>query len=122
MKTTGRVFNKGLAALAIFFLTAVPLTAQGELKVNQTTIGGPDATKLCVRDYGETVAEAFEAGTRLIQVADSKLGAGKHYGNVRIRILPEKENGLFVVEVFSFPDRGLCPLTTGYTTAGAALR
>ncbi|MCI5212470.1 MAG: hypothetical protein D3910_27630, partial [Candidatus Electrothrix sp. ATG2] len=70
-----------------------------------------------VRDYGKTVAEAFAAGTEILRKADAQLGEDKLHGNVRIRVLPEKENGMFVVEVYSYPDSGSCPVKTEYTTA-----
>jgi hypothetical protein len=117
MKTTRRLFNGSLAVLTALFLCAAPLAAKENLKVDQTTVGGPGAVKLCVRDYGKTPAEAFAAGAEILRKADNQLGGDKLHGNVRIRILPEKENGMFVVEVYSFPDNGSCPVKTDYRTA-----
>jgi hypothetical protein len=119
MKTTGRLFNRGLAVTAaVLFLAAAPLAAQGtELKANETTVGGPNTGKLCVKDYGKTPAEAFAAGMKRIQEADAQLGEYKMHGNVRIRILPEKENGLFVAVVYSHPDNGLCTVRPDRLTA-----
>ncbi|MCI5222003.1 MAG: hypothetical protein D3924_04865 [Candidatus Electrothrix sp. AR4] len=116
MKATERICNRAMVMLAAFFLAAVPLAAQGGLVADQTTVGGPGATKLCIRDYGKTVAEAVEAGAKLVRAADAHLGEGKLYGNVQMRILPEKENGLFVVEVYSNSDKAICAMPT-YTTA-----
>ena len=117
MKTTRRFSQKTLVTLTALFLSATPLAAQEDLKANRTTVGGPDAVKLCVRNYGKTPAEAFAAGAEILRQADAQLGKDKLHGNVRIRILPEKENGMFVVEVYSFPDNGSCPVKSEYTTA-----
>ncbi|MCI5141044.1 MAG: hypothetical protein D3909_04810 [Candidatus Electrothrix sp. ATG1] len=117
METTRKLFHRSLITLTALFLCTTPLAAQENLKVDQTTVGGPGAVKLCVRDYGKTVAEAFAAGTEILRKADAQLGEDKLHGNVRIRVLPEKENGMFVVEVYSFPDSGSCPTTSDYRTA-----
>jgi hypothetical protein len=106
-----------MAILTALFLCAAPLAAEENLKVNRTTVGGPDAVKICIRDYGKTPAEAFAAGAEILRKADGQLGEDKLHGNARIRILPEKENGMFVVEVYSFPDNGSCPVKTEYRTA-----
>lgn len=118
MKTTQILFSTSLIAFAVFFLNAVPLAAQENLKINQTTVGGPGTSKLCIREYGKTPAEAFAAGAKIVAKADSLLKQNKLHGNVRIRILPKKEKGLFVVEVYSFPEnKGFCPVRTDYLTA-----
>ncbi len=119
MKTAKRLFNGSLVVLTALLLStpSLLLAAQENLKVDQTTMGGPGASKICIRDYGKTPAEAFGAGTKILQKADNLLGADKLHGNVRIRILPEKENGMFVVEVYSFPDTGFCPVQPEYKTA-----
>ncbi|MCI5166570.1 MAG: hypothetical protein D3903_10875 [Candidatus Electrothrix sp. GM3_4] len=117
MKITRRLLHKSLVTLTAFFLCATPLAAQEDLKAGQTTVGGSGNVKLCVRNYGKTPAEAFAAGAEILRQADAQLGKNKLHGDVRIRILPEKENGMFVVEVYSFPDNGSCPLKSEYTTA-----
>ncbi|RWX46609.1 hypothetical protein VU01_102512 [Candidatus Electrothrix marina] len=117
MKTTKKLLHRSMVTLSAFLLCAAPLAAQENLKVDETTVGGPSTVKLCVRDYGKTPAEAFAAGAEILRKADGQLGEDKLHGNVRIRILPEKENGMFVVEVYSFPDSGSCPLKTEYRTA-----
>ena len=117
MKTTKKLFRRSLMTISAFLFSVVPLAAQEDLKVDRTTVGGPGAVKLCVRDYGKTAAEAFAAGAEILRQADAQLGEDKLHGNVRIRILPEKENGMFVVEVYSFPDSGSCPVKSEYTTA-----
>ncbi|MCI5123827.1 MAG: hypothetical protein D3925_04960 [Candidatus Electrothrix sp. AR5] len=117
MKITKKLLHRSLVTLSAFLLCATPLAAQENLKVDQTIVGGPGAAKICVRDYGKTPAEAFAAGAEILRKADDQLGESKLHGNVRIRILPEKENGMFVVEVYSFPDSGSCPLKTEYRTA-----
>jgi hypothetical protein len=119
MKTAKNLFNGSLIALTALFLSSPSflLAAQDNLKVDQTTVGGPGASNICIRDYGKTPAEAFAAGTKILQKADKSLGADKLHGNVRIRILPEKEHGMFVVEVYSFPDNVSCPVQPEYKTA-----
>lgn len=109
MKTTTNVLHRGLITLTALLFSAAPLAAQEDLKVDRTTVGGPGAVKICIRDYGQTPAEAFARGAEILQKADTHLGDDKLHGNVRIRILPEKENGLFVVEVYSFPGNESCP-------------
>ncbi|CAK8714971.1 hypothetical protein KKHLCK_04035 [Candidatus Electrothrix laxa] len=117
MKTTKKLLHKSLVTLSALLLCAAPLAAQENLKVDRTTVGGPDAVKICVRDYGKTPAEAFKAGIKRIQKADAQLGEHKLHGNVRIRVLPEKENGLFVAVAYSHPDNGSCTVKTEYRTA-----
>ena len=117
MKTTRELLHRSLITLSALLLSVAPLAAQENLKVDQTTVGGPGTVKICVRDYGKTPAEAFAAGAEILQKADKQLGGDKLHGDVRIRILPEKENGMFVVEVYSFPDSGSCPVKTEYRTA-----
>ncbi|XCN72083.1 MAG: hypothetical protein Q3M24_17470 [Candidatus Electrothrix aestuarii] len=118
MKTTKKHLHRSLVVLTALFLSATPLAAQENLKVDQTTVGGPGASKICVRDYGKTPAEAFSLGAEILRKADEQLGEDKLHGNVRIRILPEKENGMFVVEVYSLPGNEACPpIKPEYTTA-----
>jgi hypothetical protein len=117
MKTTKKLLHRSMVTLSALLLCAAPLAAQENLKVDRTTVGGPGTVKICVRDYGKTPAEAFAAGAEILQKADKQLGGDKLHGDVRIRILPEKENGMFVVEVYSFPDSGSCPVKTEYRTA-----
>ena len=109
MKTTTNLLHRGLITLTALLLSAAPLAAQENLKVDRTTVGGPGALNICVRDYGKTPAEAFARGAEILQKADAQLGEDKLHGDVRIRILPEKENGMFVVEVYSFPGNTSCP-------------
>jgi hypothetical protein len=110
MKTTRTLFKTGLTVFAAFFLTTAPLAASKPLKIDQTTVGGPGISKLCIREYGKTPAEAFAAGAKILATADALLGADKLHGDVRIRILPEQEKGMFVAEVYSVPDKkGACP-------------
>ena len=117
METTKKLLHRSMVTLSALLLCAAPLAAQENLKVDRTTVGGPNTVKLCVRDYGKTPAEAFAVGAEILRKADNQLGGDKLHGDVRIRILPEKENGMFVVEVYSFPDSGSCPLKTEYRTA-----
>ncbi len=117
MKTTGRVCNKRWVALTLVFLATAPLAAHGELKVDRTTIGGTNAVNLCVRGYGATVAEALETGAKLVEKADAQLGEDKLFGDVRLQVLPEKENGLFVVVAYSFATKEYCAVRLDYKTA-----
>ena len=117
MKITKKLLLRSMVTLSALLLCEAPLAAQEHLKANQTTVGGPGTVKLCIRNYGKTPAEAFAAGAQILQQADGQLGESKLHGHARIRILPEKENGMFVVEVYSFPDSGSCPLKTEYRTA-----
>ncbi|MGB5686651.1 MAG: hypothetical protein WBM35_12610 [Candidatus Electrothrix sp.] len=117
MKITTKLLLRSMATLSVLLLCATPLAAQEDLKVDRTTVGGPGTVKLCIRNYGKTPEEAFAAGAEILRKADSQLGKSKLHGNARIRVLPEKENGMFVVEVYSFPDSGSCSLKTEYRTA-----
>ncbi len=118
METTKKIFNTSLIVFAAFFLNTAPLTAQEHLKIDQTTVGGPGTSKLCIREYGKTPAEAFAAGAKILEKADALLGTDKLHGDVRIRILPEKEKEMFVVEVYSFPEKKeFCPVNPEYMAA-----
>ncbi|MCI5138082.1 MAG: hypothetical protein D3922_06625 [Candidatus Electrothrix sp. AR1] len=117
MKITKKLLYRSLVTLSALLLCAAPLAAEENLKVDRTTVGGPGAVKICARDYGKTPAEAFEAGMKRIQKADAQLGEHKLHGNVRIRILAEKENGLFVAVAYSHPDNGYCTVKPEYRTA-----
>jgi hypothetical protein len=117
MKITKKLSLRSMVTLSALLFSAAPLAAQENLKADQTVVGGPGAVKICVRDYGKTPAEAFAAGAKILQEADGQLGRDKLHGNARIRILPKKENGLFVVEVYSFPESGSCPVKIEYRTA-----
>lgn len=118
MKTTKKHLHGSLVILTALFFSATQPAAQENLKVDRTTVGGPGAAKICVRDYGKTPGDAFARGTEILRKADAQLGEDKLHGDVRIRILPEKENGLFVVEVYTFPGNESCPpVKPEYTTA-----
>ena len=118
MKTTKKHLYRSLVILTALFFSATQLAAQETLKVDQTTVGGPGAGKICVRDYGKTPDEAFARGAEILRKADEQLGKDKLHADVRIRILSEKENGMFVVEVYTFPGNESCPpVKPEYTTA-----
>ncbi|MCI5166136.1 MAG: hypothetical protein D3903_08560 [Candidatus Electrothrix sp. GM3_4] len=117
MKITKKLSLRSMVALSALLFSAAPLAAQENLKADQTVVGGPGAVKICVQDYGKTPAEAFAAGAKILQEADGQLGRDKLYGNARIRILPKKKNGMFVVEVYSFSESGSCPVKIEYRTA-----
>ncbi|MCW5201217.1 hypothetical protein VU07_05435 [Desulfobulbus sp. F4] len=90
-------------AAAIFF--AVALSVQAEEKKN------------CVRGYGKTVDEAFALGVKLAESKDAELDKENQLiADTRIRILPEKVNGLYVVEVYS-SRKGACDLKPKHIVA-----
>ncbi len=68
--------------------------------------------KTCVRGYEKTPNEAFAQGVKLAERVDAVQGGGEKCLNasVRIHILPEKVDGLYVVEVYSSPNKGSCDL------------
>ena len=118
MKATGRVCSSGIILGAIFFAFS-PFTAlgAGTPQTQAVSTESVAATKVCIRNYGKTTAEAFKIGAKLMEEADAQLGKGKQFNNIQMRILPEKENGMFVVEVYSVPDSGTCATQTNYKTA-----
>lgn len=74
-------------------------------------VNSAQATESCsLKAYGKTVQEAFRAGAELAERTDG----GKNVIDTKtvIRILPEKENGLFAVEVIPHLNRGYCPVDT----------
>jgi hypothetical protein len=69
-----------------------------------------EGKKNCVRGYSKTAEEAFALGVKLAKSKDVELGVENQLlADTRIRILPEKMNGLFVVEVYS-SRKGICDL------------
>jgi len=92
------------AFTAAIFLAAVPVVQA-------------DEKKNCVRGYGKTAEEAFALGMKLAESKDAQLGVENQLlADTRIRILPEKVNGLYVVEVYS-SKKGACDLKPEYTIA-----
>ncbi|MCI5146930.1 MAG: hypothetical protein D3923_15760 [Candidatus Electrothrix sp. AR3] len=72
----------------------------------------------CLVGYGSTIEEAFKAGAELAATTDAEMGGGNCIdAGARIRILPEKEDGLYVVEVYPSPNRGICSLPMESRTA-----
>ncbi len=109
--------STGIVILATCFFTAVPFVAQAR-QANYTV----DADKVCIRGYGNTITEAFESGLKLAEHTDTKIDGKKCLdSNVRIHILPKKKNGLFVVEVYSSPNKGICNSQTNNKIARVAL-
>ncbi|WP_417910758.1 hypothetical protein [Candidatus Electronema sp. PJ] len=67
------------------------------------------STEACdLKAYGKTAEQAFLAGVERVQL-ESK-GQNGLDANLQIRILPVKENGLFVAEVHSSRRSGFCRL------------
>ncbi len=88
-----------------FVITAFTATLLAAAPVVQA-----EEKKNCVRGYGKTVAEVFTLGMKLAESKDAQLGVESQLlADTRIRILPEKVNGLYVVEVYS-SHRGACDL------------
>ena len=56
-----------------------------------------DADKNCLRGDAKTIDDAFSLGVELAQKAGFELGDGEK--EARIHILPDKEHGLYLVEV-----------------------
>ncbi len=96
--------NFVIAAWTAALLAAAP-AVQAEEKKN------------CVRGYRKTIAEAFTLGIKLAESKDAQLGVENQLlADTRIRILPEKMNDLYVVEVY-FSHKGACDLKPEYTVA-----
>jgi hypothetical protein len=66
------------------------------------------AEEVCLKGYGNTPAEAFKAGAKLLNNTDAEMGKGWMKDNMQIRIQPKKEKGLFVAEVFSIYNNKRC--------------
>lgn len=92
-----------VCTVAAFFAVALPMQAEEK--------------KNCVRGYGKTVDEAFALGVKLAESKDAELGKENQLAaDTRIRILPEKVNGLYVVEVYS-SRKGACDLKPEHVVA-----
>ncbi len=87
--------------LVIAACAAVALLAAGAVQAEEK--------KNCVRGYGKTADEAFALGVKLAEGKDAELGKNQVRADIRIRILPQKINGLYVVEVYS-SGKGACDL------------
>jgi len=87
-----------IAALAFFLLFAAGLAHSDDYSKNH------------LRGYAKTVDEAFALGVKLAEDADFEIGEGKNClkPDAKIKILPEKEKGLYVVEVHDSAHKGPC--------------
>ncbi|MCI5223113.1 MAG: hypothetical protein D3924_10665 [Candidatus Electrothrix sp. AR4] len=74
---------------------------------------------LCAKGYGGTPSEAFKEGAKILASADAEMGKGWMKDNMQIRILPEKEKGLFVALVYSTRNKNSCDLLLSPKTAKA---
>uniref|UniRef100_UPI0040574FBB hypothetical protein n=1 Tax=Candidatus Electronema sp. TaxID=2698783 RepID=UPI0040574FBB len=68
----------------------------------------------CVRVHGNTPAEALEAGMKAANEWDSE---GVLDASTQVRILPDKENGKYVAEVYTLPRKSPCELHPEYKVA-----
>ena len=64
-----------------------------------STAQAADSDKDCIKGDAKTVDEAFKLGVQIAKDSGLELGEGE--GKSHIHILPEKKQGLFVVEVCS---------------------
>ena len=65
------------------------------------SVTSASAGNVCLKGYGETPDEAFQAGVKLLENKDAEMGPGWMKDNMLIRLLPNKEKGLFVSVVYS---------------------
>jgi len=63
-----------------------------------------------LRGHAKTIDEAFSSGVKMAKNAGFELGEEKDCNKsyAKIKILPKKENGLYVVEVYSSPHKSPC--------------
>ena len=73
-------------------------------------LSSPAFAENCLTAYGKTPQKAFEAGMKLAEKVDK--GGKCLDAGMRIHILPEKKDGLFVVRVYPSANKGFCPLDT----------
>ncbi len=65
------------------------------------SVTSASAGNVCLKGYGKTPDEAFQAGVTLLENKDAEMGKGWMKDNMQIRLLPNKEKGLFVSVVYS---------------------
>ena len=68
------------------------------------------ADSVCLKGYGNTPAEALQAGAELLENKDAEMGPGWMKDNMQIRILPNKEKGQFVAVAYSVYHQDTCDL------------
>ena len=76
--------------------------------------GTPVFAGKCVRVYGNTPAEALEAGMKAASQWDSE---GWLDASTQVRILPEQEKGKYVAEVYTVTRKGPCELNPEHKVA-----
>jgi hypothetical protein len=76
------------------------------------SVTSASAGDVCLKGYGKTPDEAFQAGVKLLEKKDAEMGKGWIKDNMQLRLLPNKEKGLFVSLVYSVhhEHRELCGL------------
>jgi hypothetical protein len=76
------------------------------------------AKGICLKGYGKTPTEAFQSGSEALKdIEDSEMGKGWMKDNMQIRILPNKEKGLFVAVVYSVTNQTSCDFQLKVKTA-----
>ncbi|XOF33291.1 MAG: hypothetical protein ACL93V_15000 [Candidatus Electrothrix sp. YB6] len=69
--------------------------------VSVFSVTSVSAGDVCLKGYGKTPDEAFQAGVKLLEEKDAEMGQGWMKDNMQLQLLPKKEKGLFVSVVYS---------------------
>jgi hypothetical protein len=84
------------------------------------SVTSASAGDTCFKGYGETPDEAFQAGVKLLEKKDAEMGKGWIKDNMQLRLLPNKEKGLFVSLVYSVHHQDACDLGSAPEVADTA--
>ncbi|XOF33292.1 MAG: hypothetical protein ACL93V_15005 [Candidatus Electrothrix sp. YB6] len=84
------------------------------------SVTSASAGNVCLKGYGETPDEAFQAGVKLLKNKDAEMGKGWMKDNMLIRLLPNKEKDLFVSVVYSVHHQDACDLGSALKMADTA--
>ncbi len=68
------------------------------------------ASGMCLKGYGQTPEEAFQAGIELLQDADVQPKKEGMLEDIQLRIFPEGKKDSFAVMVYSVGDEEFCGL------------